>query len=129
MSTDRPAVPLARVRDLLEQRVGAGSIRSVAREVGLPPNGLKYFLDGGEPRTATVRKLEVWYIREAARRAGQPDDDAGRAALAILARYVPPTHRPAARDRLGELLQDLCAAAGVPVPSWLSEPDSQTSAG
>ena len=115
---DKPAVPIGRLRELLAARVEASSIRSVAKEVGLPPNGLNYFLEGGSPRTATVRKLEAWYVREASRREGQPTSEAGFAALTILARYVPPAARNQARTRITTLIGELCREADVPVPVW-----------
>lgn len=119
---DRPAVPIKRLRELLAARVGASSIRSVAKEVGLPPNGLSYFLEGGSPRTATVRKLEAWYVREAARTEGQPSPESGRAALEILSRYVPPGSRKEARVRMTTLLDELCREADVPSPEWAHSP-------
>lgn len=119
---DRPAVPIERLRELLGARVEASSIRSVAKEVGLPPNGLSYFLEGGSPRTATVRKLEAWYVRDAARTEGQPTDEAGRAALTLLVRYVPPGARKGARARMISLLEDLCREADVPAPAWARAP-------
>lgn len=114
-------MPLSRLRDLLAQCVEADSIRGVAREVGLPPNGLKYFLEGGVPRQATRRKLEAWFVRRAARGAAS-DSDAGRAALSILVRCLPPAHRGAAQDRVAALIRELCEQAGSPAPAWLSSP-------
>lgn len=119
---DRPAVPIERLRELLGARVEASSIRSVAKEVGLPPNGLSYFLEGGSPRTATVRKLEAWYVRDAARTEGQTADEAGRAALTLLVRYVPPGARKGARARMIALLDALCREADVPTPAWARAP-------
>jgi hypothetical protein len=120
---DRPAVPIERLRELLVARVEASSIRSVAKDVGLPPNGLSYFLEGGSPRTATVRKLEAWYVREAARAEGQLSAEAGRAALSILLRYVPPAARKGARARMTTLLEVLCREADVPAPEWARFPN------
>jgi len=123
MAEDRPAVPLSRLRDLLAQCVEADSIRGVAREVGLPPNGLKYFLEGGAPRQATRRKLEAWFVRRAARGSAS-DPDAGRAALSILVRCLPPAYREIAQDRVVALIRELCDQAGALTPAWLSPPDA-----
>lgn len=119
MSADRPSIPLSRLRDLLASRVEAGSIRSVAREVGLPPNGLDYFLKGGEPRAANRRKLEQWYVREAAHGTDGVDGEAGEAALEILLRVLPPAYRKEGRERVLMVLKELCGEGRIKPPSWL----------
>lgn len=122
MAVDKPAVALSRLRDLLAARVDAHSIRSVAREVGLPPNGLKYFLDGGTPRSGTRRKLEAWYLLEVVRPTASLECEEGRAALEILLRVLPPARRDIAKSRMLALLVSLCEEAGSPCPEWLRNP-------
>jgi len=55
-----PTIPIPLLRDGLAREAARFSLRRVAREVGLSPNGLRYFLQGGVPRSATRVKLEHW---------------------------------------------------------------------
>jgi hypothetical protein len=127
MSADRPSIPLSRLRDLLAARVETCSIRSVAREVGLPPNGLDYFLKGGEPRTANRRKLEQWFVQQAAQGTGSVGAEAGDAALDVLLRVLPPASREEGRDRLVKTLRELCTEAGVHPPAWVKNEKAKKS--
>ena len=141
MATARPAVPLDRLRELIRARLAEGSIRGVAREIGMPPNGLTYFLEGGAPREATLRKLEAWFIAEAARRIAEfhrlegwflqaaartsldPGTEVAEAALSVLARHLPAPQQAAAQARLVALVEELSREAGVPSPPWLRVSD------
>jgi hypothetical protein len=138
MATGRVGVPLDRLRELLRTRVEAGSIRGVAGEIGMPPNGLSYFLEGGAPREATLRKLEAWFLAEATRRltecrklegwflqavdraAPEPSEEAAEVAVSILTRGLPRSLQKGARARIIALVEELCEEAGVTRPSWLS---------
>ncbi len=55
-----PVLPVPLVRDALAREVARQSLRRVAREVGISPNGLRNFLRGSDPRPATRGKLEHW---------------------------------------------------------------------
>jgi len=55
-----PTLPVPLLRDGLGREAASLSLRRVAREVGLSPNGLRYFLQGASPRSATRVKLERW---------------------------------------------------------------------
>lgn len=112
---------LARVRDVLVARVDGTSLRQVAREVGVTPTGLQYFLDGGDPQERTRRKLEAWYLwSEAGLELGV---DAGLEALAldVLVRGLPPGER--GRAAMGALayFERVYADAGQAVPAWVAD--------
>ena len=55
-----PTLPIPLLRDGLSREAARFSLRRVAREVGLSPNGLRDFLLGATPRSASRVKLEGW---------------------------------------------------------------------
>ena len=55
-----PTLPVPLLRDGLARESARFSLRRVAREVGISPNGLRHFLGGAAPRSATRVKLECW---------------------------------------------------------------------
>jgi transcriptional regulator with XRE-family HTH domain len=55
-----PTLPVPLLRDGLAREAARFSLRRVAREVGMSPNGLRHFLQGAMPRSATRVKLERW---------------------------------------------------------------------
>lgn len=56
---------LEHVREVVADAVEQGSLRGVAREVGMSPTGLKKFLAGTDPYGPTLRKLVPWFQRRA----------------------------------------------------------------
>jgi len=55
-----PTLPVPLLRDGLARESARFSLRRVAREVGMSPNGLRHFLAGAAPRSATRVKVEGW---------------------------------------------------------------------
>jgi predicted transcriptional regulator len=51
-------VPL--LRDAIARETARHSVRRIAREVAMSPNGLRDFLQGATPRSPTRAKLEQW---------------------------------------------------------------------
>ena len=112
---------LERLREAVAERVDAYSLRQVARAVGMSPTGLQKFLDGSTPYAATRRKLERWYVREAASAPGATDAESVRAALHVLGRGLPTAER---RKALKDIVLRLEAAyrdASREPPRWLAE--------
>ena len=63
MTGGRPAVPtlpIPLLQDAVARQVARFSLRRVAREVSMSPNGLRDFLRGARPRSSTRGKLERW---------------------------------------------------------------------
>lgn len=56
---------LEQAREAVAEAVEQGSLRRVAREIGMSPTGLKKFLDGTDPYGPTLRKLVPWWERHA----------------------------------------------------------------
>jgi hypothetical protein len=90
----------------------------VARASGLSDQGLRYFLDGGEPRAGTLRKLTEWYVPEAAG-AGELDASTAYAALSLLLDGLPEPQRSDTRRVFLDAIRDAYNATGRPVPDWL----------
>lgn len=125
------ALPLRRVREILAGRVEAGSLRSVAAEIGVTPSGLRYFLDGGKVYLPTLRKLEDWYLKYLAEQAlgdeglsesasGEDPLDAEDLALWILLRNLPKDLREEGLLRSLGFYSDLYDRFDVPLPDWLT---------
>lgn len=119
MAADSGLPSVGRLREVAAGRVEATSLRRVARAVGITPMGLRYFLDGGEPRPATRRKLEEWFVREAANRGRDTHTEAELAALALLERDVSARSRSEVRARVLAVYEEAFNSAQIPRPSWL----------
>jgi len=55
-----PTLPVPLLRDGLAREAARFSLRRLAREMGVSPNGLRDFLRGSSPRSATRTRLEGW---------------------------------------------------------------------
>jgi hypothetical protein len=55
-----PTLPVALLRDSIAREVARQSLRHAARQIAISPNGLRNFLNGAAPRSATRVKLERW---------------------------------------------------------------------
>jgi hypothetical protein len=122
MVTSSTGTPAGILRRALRHEVGAASLRRVSRQVGMSPTGLRKFLDGARPYSATRRRLERWYLLHGP---GRPEGEMrGEAALAVLRVLVqdlaPPRHRPSL-ERLAAALGEAYDTAGVERPRWLGE--------
>lgn len=119
MDTGSGLPPVERLRESVRSAVSARKLGPVAREIGLTPMAVKYFLNGGEPRPSTRRKLEGWWVGEMGKRADELGGEAEAAAVAILLRDLPPGHRTAGAAGTVEYLEALYRAAGSVPPPWL----------
>src|SRR5207245_8676572 len=55
-----PTLPVGLLRDAVGRETARLSLRRAAREMSISPNGLRNFLNGSAPRSATRTKLERW---------------------------------------------------------------------
>ena len=119
---DRGPLSVEQLRELAATRVEATSLRQVAREVRVTAMGLRYFLNGGDPRPATRRKLEDWFIQQVGREQGEDSEgEAELGALALLERDVPAGRRASARARVVSVFEEIFDAAKLPHPGWLQQ--------
>ena len=107
------------IRRAAAARVETTALREVAREVGITPMGLRYFINGGEPRTKTRQKLETWYLSQV-RAADLNAEEAVDVALEVLLSGVPEGQRQTAVERCRNFYADLYRELRLPAPGWLS---------
>jgi len=98
--------------------VSATSLRQVAREVGMSPTGLRKFLSGASPYSATRRKLEHWYVRHGR----GPDVHSALSALEVLVQDLPPADRIQAMEGI---LDVLVQSVSGKLPNWIKHLRSQ----
>jgi len=55
-----PTLPVPLLRDAVAREAARLSLRQAAAQISLSPNGLRNFLNGSAPRSATRAKLERW---------------------------------------------------------------------
>src|SRR5690348_3982561 len=55
-----PTIPVPVLRDAVALAITELSLRGAGRQIGISPNGLRNFLNGSAPRSATRAKLERW---------------------------------------------------------------------
>ena len=120
MSPPDRRVPVEAIRQAARLATEATSLRAVARGVGMSPMGLRHFLDGRRPYSATLRKLNVWFVAHSAEQAAGFSEDAARSALAVLLDGIP----EAGRDQAAAIvLDDLWRTHrhfGSRPPAWLT---------
>ena len=117
-SPDR-RVPVEAIRQAAALATEATSLRAVARAVGMSPMGLKHFLDGRRPYSATLRKLNVWFVTHAQEQRGF-SEAAARAALALLVDGIPDSGRDEAVAAIVEDLWRSHRQFGSRPPAWLT---------
>lgn len=121
MASADPSVSVSTLRAAVAEAVARTSSHAVAREVGMSAPSLRDFVNGSEPRQATVRKLTEWYVRTAAERGEVLSEGTARAALALLVEPVPQERRETALRALVDAMERSYRAAGVQVPKWLEK--------
>jgi len=110
--------PIEAIRQAARLATEATSLRAVARAVGMSPMGLKHFLEGRRPYSATLRKLNVWFVAHSVEELGF-GEDAARAALAVLLDGIPEEGRDeATRVVLDDLWRSHRHFSSRP-PQWL----------
>lgn len=111
-------IPVEAIREAARLAVEATSLRSVARAVRLSPTGLKNFLNGREPYSATRRKLNAWFVQHAEQRP-EYAEPAARASLAVLTEGIPAPGRGAVAARILEVVREGHERSGTSPPAWL----------
>lgn len=112
---------LQQIRAALADAVDHASLRSVARDIGMSPTGLRGVIDGSAPYVKTWDKLQVWfalYQKDASR-----DLPPGTIAhfLRRLLRDIPERSQPGAQARVLNGFEEAFRFAGVPAPAWIAE--------
>jgi len=113
----RPLVEAIRVAAKLA--IEATSLRKVARAVGMSPMGLKHFVAGTHPYSATYRKLIAWYTVYQAE-AGGFSVEVARGAMKVLTDGLPEPARGDAAAAVIDAVLAQHAKAGSRPPAWLA---------
>ena len=113
--------PVDAIREALRLAVEAASLRAVAREVGMSPLGLRNLVKGRSVTSysATVRKLNAWYVTHAASRHAFSSEASARAAVVLLLQSISDERRPQVAADLLRWLAERHGELGVPPPEWL----------
>jgi hypothetical protein len=117
------------LRDAAAARVESTSLRSVAREIGMSPTGLKKFLMGTAPYSPTVRRLRRWYLQYAALPAAQVSYQDASNALVVLVHDLSPEPRREVADCVLECLARGYDASERSRPDWVGELRAQLGGG
>jgi hypothetical protein len=108
------------LRESVRRASEATSLRAVADQIGLTHRSVRMFLDGSEPRPATIRKLREWYVRHAAETHAVSEETAA-AALALLFEEVPESIRDRATGDVLDVVRRAYREAGMKPPGWVKE--------
>jgi len=107
------------IRDAARLEVEATSLRRVARAIGMSPMGLKHFIEGTQPYSATFRKLTAWYVVYQAGSGGFSAESV-RGALTLLTDGLPEARRRHAERVVLDDLAKLHEELGTRPPEWLA---------
>lgn len=114
-------IPVDAIRREAELARDAASLRQIAREVGITPMGLRYFLlQQGKQQARTFRKLNEWYVRRMATRPPEGEDQA-RAALTILAGFYPQAERFRVLNGFLDSMEREFRDSGMEPPAWIAK--------
>ncbi|HZG42355.1 MAG TPA: hypothetical protein VEY93_05295 [Longimicrobium sp.] len=122
MAPGEPRLSVSVLRQAAREAMERTSSRAVARDVDMSPLGLREFIAGAEPRSATIRKLTAWYIRQREHGSDAPvNAETAEAAIAFLLEHIPAQHRDDARAALIQLIDSKGQHVGAPEPAWISD--------
>jgi hypothetical protein len=107
------------IRAAVRLAVEATSLRSVARDVGMSPMGLKHFAAGTQPYSATFRKLTAWYAVHQAE-AGGFSADTVRSALVVMTDGIPEEARGRVAAAVMDVILGFHRELGTRPPAWLA---------
>jgi hypothetical protein len=111
--------PADAIREAARLAVEASSLRAVARAIHMSPMGLKHFLAGTRPYSATLRKLTAWYVVYQAE-AGGFSIETVRSSLVVLTEGIPQESRARAVTTVLGDLRRLHDELGTRPPGWLT---------
>src|SRR2546423_15271654 len=110
-----PALPVPLLRDAIGRETARMSLRRAAAAISISPNGLRNFLNGSAPRSATRAKLERWLASQE-----RPSRPPGVGQLVRLLSELSADLSPQQTEQLGRAITALLADAYTARP--LSSP-------
>ena len=115
-----PTLPVELLRDAVGREVARLSLRGAAKAIAVSPNGLRNFLNGSAPRSATRAKLERWLASQ-----DRPSRPPGVGQLVRLLSELSADLSPQQTEQLGRaitvLLADAYTARRLASPRWVQE--------
>ena len=119
--TDPRSASIKHLRETAAARVENNSLRSVAREIGMSPTGLKKFLQGTAPYSPTLRRLRTWYVNFAALQHGIVEPEDASNALSVLIHDLAPDPKPGTAVCVLDCLGRGYDQSGRTRPGWIDE--------
>src|SRR5881409_3516533 len=101
-----PTLPVPLLRDAVGREVARLSLRGAAKAIAVSPNGLRNFLNGSAPRSATRAKLERWLATQ-----DRPSRQPGVGQLVRLLSELSADLSPQQTEQLGRAITVLLADA------------------
>ncbi len=122
MASGEPRISVSVLRGAVRDAIDRTSSHVVAKAVGLSAPGIREFANGAEPRSATIRKLTAWYLRQREHGSDAPvNAETAEAAIACLLEHIPAQHRDDTRAALLELIRSKGRQVGVASPAWIED--------
>lgn len=116
-----PTLPVPLLREAIERETARISLRRAAREIAISPNGLRNFLNGSAPRTATRAKLEGWLASQDHRGARPPNVGHLVRLLTELSGDLAPQQTALLGRNIASLLTEAYEARSLTPPRWAQE--------
>jgi transcriptional regulator with XRE-family HTH domain len=113
-----PTIPIPLLRDGIAREAARYSLRRVAKEVGMSPNGLRDFLRGATPRTSSRAKLERW-LAEQGQVTRPPNVGQFIRLLNYLAADLSPHQKTQFGRAIGQLLVESYETRRLAPPRWV----------
>jgi len=116
-----PTLPVPLLRESIERETARISLRRAAKEMAISPNGLRNFLNGSAPRTATRAKLESWLASQDHRGARPPNVGHLVRLLTELSGDLAPQQTVSLGRNIASLLTEAYGARGLMPPRWAQD--------
>jgi hypothetical protein len=116
-----PTIPAPLLRDAVEREIAELSLRQAAKQIGVSPNGLRNFIAGSVPRSATRAKLERWLASLDHRSVPPPTLSHLVRLLTDLAGDLSPQQTALLGRNISALLADAYQVGRMAPPRWVSD--------
>src|SRR5256884_8979315 len=115
-----PALPVPLLRDAVGRETARMSLRRAAAAISVSPNGLRNFLSGSAPRSATRAKLERW-LADQGRTSRPPNVGQLVRLLNELSGDLAPHQTTQLGREIARLLADAYEAPRLSPPRWVQD--------
>lgn len=116
-----PTIPVPLLRDAVAREIAELSLRGAAKQIAVSPNGLRNFVNGSVPRSATRAKLERWLASLDHRSARPPTVGHLVRLLSELSADLSPQQTVMLGRNISALLADAYEARRLSPPNWVQD--------